>query len=115
MPAFWRKHVKSRQATPIIVMLSCLVISFVTCLFHSDDCFLSSLNEGKTSATTSSGHCLACIFTTGFKSIEAEYVLPLFSVKSPVACQPIRHFIISNNYEWSYSIFLRAPPLTLTS
>jgi len=115
MSAFWRKQMKTRQATSIIVMLSCLIISSATCLFHSDDCVLSALNKGKTNVPTSSGHCLACIFTAGFKSIEADYGLPLLSVTSPIACQPIQHFTIANHHEWSYSILLRAPPLTSTS
>jgi hypothetical protein len=110
--AFWRKQVKTRQATSIVVLVSCLIVSSASGLFHSDECFLGALNKGKTNSSSSSEHCPACIFTAGFKSIEADYGLPLLGVTSPIACETIPRFTVVNHHQWSYSILLRAPPST---
>ena len=106
---------KARQATSIVVLVFCLIVSSAIGLFHDDDCLFSALNEGKTNFPTSSEHCLACMFSAGFKSIDADYGLPVLSVKIPIAFQSIQHFEVAHHHEWSYSILLRGPPLTSTS
>jgi hypothetical protein len=114
-PVFWKKKMKARQVTSIIVLLFCLVISSTTCLFHDDDCLFGALNKGKKDVPSSSEHCLACMFSAGFNSTEADHELPLLDVENPVICQPEWHFTFVDHHEWSYSILLRAPPLISTS
>lgn len=115
MPAFWKKQMKSRQKTLVLVTVLYLIITSAIGLCHSDDCLLSALNEGKTNIPSSSEHCLACMFSAGFNSTEADHELPLLDVENPVICQPEWHFTFVDHHEWSYSILLRAPPLISTS
>ena len=106
---------KIRQTTLVVVAVLYLIVSSAIGLFHSDDCLRGALNEGTTNVPSSSEHCLACIFSADFKSSEANHELPLLTTEAPVICQPTQHFTIPDHHEWSYSILLRAPPLTSTS
>lgn len=113
--AFSGKRMKARQATSIVVLIFCLIVSSAVCLFHDDDCLFSALNKGKTNVPSSSEHCLACMFSAGFNSTEADHELFLLVAENPVICQPEWHFTFVDHHEWSYSILLRAPPLISTS
>ena len=106
---------KARQATSILVLVFCLIASSAIGLFHDDDCLLGELNEDTTKGISSQESCPACMFSAGFKSIDADYGLPVLSVKIPIAFQSIQHFEVAHHHEWSYSILLRGPPLTSTS
>lgn len=106
---------KSKQSTSIVVLVFCLIVSSAIGLFHSDDCLFGALNEGTTNVRSSGEHCLACIFSADFNSTEANHGLPQLTTEAPVICQPTQYFTIPDHHEWSYSILLRAPPLTSTS
>ena len=113
--AFLRKQMKAIYATSILVLIFFAFVSSAIGLFHCEECFLDALNKGKANVPASDEHCLACIFAAGFKSFDADYGLPVLGIKSPIAFQSIQHFVVAHHYEWSYSILLRAPPLTSAS
>ena len=106
---------KARRATSIVVLVFCLFVSSAIGIFHGDDCLLGELNEDTTKGLSSCESCPACMFSVSFKSIDADYGLPVLGVKSPIVFQFIQHFVVAHHYEWSYSILLRAPPLISTS
>jgi len=112
---FLEKQMKSRKKTLVLVTVLYLIITSAIGLCHSDDCLLSALNEGKTNVPSSSEHCLACIFSAGFNSTEANHGLLQLTIEGPVIYQPTRHSTIPDHHEWAYSILLRGPPLASTS
>lgn len=106
---------KIRQTTLVVVAVLYLIVTSAIGLLHSDDCLLSELNARTTNVLSSGEHCLACMFSADFNSTEANHGLLQPTTESPVICQPTQNFIIPDHHEWSYSILLRAPPLTSTS
>lgn len=106
---------KIRQTTLVVVAVLYLIVTSAIGLFHSDDCLLGALNENTTKGLSSGEPCPACMFSAGFNSTEANHGLLQLTTEAPVICQPTQIFVIPDHHEWSYSILLRAPPLTSTS
>lgn len=106
---------KIRQTTLVVVAVLYLIVTSAIGLLHSDDCLLGALNVRTTNVLSSGEHCLACMFSAGSNSTEANHGLLQLTTEAPVICQPIQHFTIPDHHEWSYSILLRAPPLTSSS
>ena len=115
MSVFWKKQLKIRQAASVVVVVFYLIITSTVSLFHNEGCVLGTIRAGTADVLSSNEPCPACMFSAGFNSTEANHGLPQLTTEAPVICQPTQHFTIPDHHEWSYSILLRAPPLTSTS
>ena len=106
---------KIRQTALVVVAVLYLIVTSAIGLLHNEGCVLGTLNEDTTKGLSSGEPCPACMFSAGLNSTEANHGLLQLTTEAPVICQSTQHFTIPDHHEWSYSILLRAPPLTSTS
>ena len=106
---------KLRQTISVLLIVLYLIITSAIGLLHNEGCIFGTIKAGTEDTQSSHDWCLACKFSADFNSTEATHGLQQLAIEVPVICQPKQHFTIPDHHEWSYSILLRAPPLTFTS
>ena len=117
MLAFSRKKFKIRRVVLVAIVSVYVIATCATELFHKEDCHHDAVNAGRTGVLSCNEQCPACTFSAVYNSTEANYALALAVAESRAFFQSLQPFTIVNHHEWewAYSIVLRAPPSILTS
>jgi len=108
-----RSGVHHRAAIAVAAIY--LFAAVVAALLHNEDCHADLLNTGSKDILHRKNACPACMFSVSSKSIEIGYGSDLLIAKRPAISQFTPYIIVVSSDEWASSIFLRAPPATITS